>query len=375
MPSLAHALDRLTAPATLVVPLADGDVRCLACGHRCLIRPGRRGVCRVRFNQDGQLRMPWGYVAGLQSDPTEKKPFYHLLPGSDALTFGMLGCDFHCDYCQNWLSSQTLRDPASESSLGHVRMITPEALVETGLRAGVQVVASSYNEPLITTEWAVEIFRHARAAGLQCAFVSNGNATLEALEALRPYLTAYKVDLKTMQDRQYRRLGGVLNTVLDTIRSAHALGLWVEVVTLVVPGFNDSTDELMEAARFLAGVSPDIPWHVTAFHPDYRMTDPAPTSAASLVRAAEIGQEAGLRFVYAGNLPGRAGGYEHTCCPGCGRRLIERLGFSVLSYALTGAGACPACGLKIPGVWTAEPGTVHTVEPGGVGWRRPRVVR
>jgi len=375
MPTLADALDRLTAPGSLVERLPDGDVRCVACGHRCLIRPGRRGICRVRFNRDGELRVPWGYVAGLQADPTEKKPFYHLLPGSDTLTFGMLGCDFHCNYCQNWLSSQVLRDPASDASIGHVRTITPEAIVDYGLRLGAQVIASSYNEPLITTEWAVEIFRHAKAAGLRCAFVSNGNATPEALRALSPYLTAYKIDLKTMQDRQYRQLGGVLSHVLDTIRAAHALGLWVEVVTLVVPGFNDSTDELMDAARFLAGVSADIPWHVTAFHPDYRMTDPDPTSAETLIRAAEIGQEAGLKFVYAGNLPGRAGAYEHTVCPGCGKRLIERLGFAVLSYGLTDDGACPDCGQRIPGVWNPSAGNVRTTDAGGLSFRRPRVVR
>lgn len=375
MPSLADALDRLTAAGSLVEPLLDGDVRCVACGHRCLIRPGRRGICRVRFNRDGELRVPWGYVAGLQSDPTEKKPFNHLLPGSDTLTFGMLGCDFHCDYCQNWLSSQALRDLASSASVSAIRTITPEAIVDCGMRLGAQVIASSYNEPLITTEWAVEIFRHAKAAGLRCAFVSNGNATPEALRALSPYLTAYKVDLKTMRDRTYRQLGGVLVHVLDTIRAAHALGMWVEVVTLVVPGFNDSTDELMDAARFLAGVSADIPWHVTAFHPDYRMTDHDPTTVDTLVRAAEIGQEAGLKFVYAGNLPGRAGLYEHTLCPACGKRLIERLGFAVLSYCLTDDGACPACGQRIPGVWDSSARNVRTTETGGLLSRRPRVVR
>lgn len=375
MSTVDDALDRLTAPGSLVQTLPGGDVRCLACGHRCLIRPGRRGVCRVRFNQDGVLRVPWGYVAGLQCDPTEKKPFYHLLPGSETLTFGMLGCDFHCEFCQNWLSSQTLRDPESGAASRAIRRITPEAVVEQGVRLGAQVVASSYNEPLITTEWALAIFERAVAAGLRCAYVSNGNATPEVLEALRPYLTAFKVDLKTMQDRQYRRLGGVLANVLESIRTAHALGFWVEVVTLVVPGFNDSTDELMDAARFLSGISPDIPWHVTAFHPDYRMTDAPATPPETLIRAAEIGQEAGLKFVYAGNLPGRSGDYENTNCPGCGARLIERLGFAVLGYHLTDAGTCPSCGLPIPGVWESSAGRVRTTSPGSFFDRRPRVVR
>ena len=219
------------------------------------------------------------------------------------------------------------------------------------------------------------MFERAAAAGLRCAYVSNGNGTPEVLEALRPYLTAYKVDLKTMQDRHYRQLGGVLANVLDTIRGAREMGFWVEVVTLVVPGFNDSTDELMDAARFLAGVSPDIPWHVTAFHPDYHMTGEPPTPPATLIRAAEIGQEAGLKFVYAGNLPGRAGTYEHTHCPGCGTRLIERLGFAVLSYHLTDAGTCPSCGLSIPGVWAGRPEQVQTTSPSAAFDRRPRPVR
>jgi pyruvate formate lyase activating enzyme len=375
MPTMADALDQLTAPGSLVQALPGGDVRCLACGHRCLIRPGRRGICRVRFNQDGVLRVPWGYVAGLQCDPTEKKPFYHLLPGSETLTFGMLGCDFHCEFCQNWLSSQTLRDPHSDMAARAIRRITPEAMIGEGIRLGAQVVASSYNEPLITTEWALAVFERAAAAGLRCAYVSNGNATPEVLNALRPYLTAFKVDLKTMQDRQYRRLGGVLANVLESIRAAHALGFWVEVVTLVVPGFNDSTDELMDAARFLSGVSPDIPWHVTAFHPDYRMIDARPTPPETLIRAAEIGQEAGLKFVYAGNLPGRSGDYENTNCPACGTRLIERLGFAVLGYHLTDAGTCPACGLSIPGVWESSARRVRTTSPGAFFDRRPRVVR
>ncbi len=375
MATLEERLDGMTVEGELVETLADGAVRCLACGHRCLIRPGKRGICKVRFNADGRLRVPWGYVAALQCDPTEKKPFFHLLPGSDTLTFGMLGCDFHCGYCQNWVTSQALRDPAADVAGGYLRRITPAEMVANGLEMGAQVIASSYNEPLITTEWALAVFEQAVAAGLKCAYVSNGNATPEVLERLRPYLTAYKIDLKTMQDKHYRSLGGVLSNVLDTIKRTHALGLWVEVVTLVVPGFNDSNAELMDAARFLAGVSPDIPWHVTAFHQDYRMTDPEDTTASTLVRAAEIGQEAGLRYVYAGNLPGRAGSYENTFCPTCGRVLIERLGYVILDYHLTSAGACPQCGTPIPGVWPASADQVRLGEAGGLFMRRPRPVR
>lgn len=359
MTSIADVLDSMTAEGELYEALDDQALRCFACGHRCLIRPGRRGICQVRFNRDGKLQVPWGYVAALQSDPIEKKPLFHVYPGAEALTFGMLGCDFHCAYCQNHLTSQALRDPASDMAVSLVRRISPEAMVELAKRSGAEVIASSYNEPLITSEWAVSIFRKAAQAGLKCVYISNGNATPEVLAYLRPYLSAYKIDLKTMQDRHYRSLGGVLQHVLDTIQGAHDLGLWVEVVTLVVPGFNDTTDELMDAARFIASVSPEIPWHVTAFHPDYKMTDPPPTSVRTLLRAAEIGQEAGLNYVYAGNLPGRMGEYESTYCPNCRERVIERYSFVIKDYRLTAQGDCPKCGTHIPGLWSAHPERVR----------------
>jgi pyruvate formate lyase activating enzyme len=367
MATVADFLDKLTTKGELYEKLADNAVRCYACAHRCLIREGRRGICKVRFNQGGELRVPWGYVAGLQADPVEKKPFFHLLPGESALTFGMLGCDFHCDYCQNWLSSQVLRDPAADETAGYIRRISPEQMVLAAQRSGAKIIASSYNEPLITSEWAVAIFRLAQKAGLKCAFVSNGNATPQVLDYLRPYLNAYKIDLKTMQDKHYRQLGGVLKNVLDSIRRAHELGLWVEVVTLVVPGFNDSNEELMEAARFIASVSPDIPWHVTAFHPDYKMTDPPPTSVSTLVRAAEIGEEAGLKHVYAGNIPGRTKDYENTYCSHCKALLIQRTGYTLRTYALTAQGTCPKCGTRIAGLWTDRPDQVQLG-----GWGMPR---
>lgn len=344
---LAETLDRQTVVGTLW--RTEGErIRCVACGHRCLLGEGRRGICKVRFNQGGQLRVPFGYVAGLQSDPVEKKPFYHVYPGSDALTFGMMGCDFHCSYCQNWVTSQALRDAAS---LARTRTVTPEQMVATGRRLGARLVVSSYNEPLITAEWAVSVFQQAKAAGLACAFVSNGNATTEALDFLRPWIVAYKIDLKSFNEQRYRSLGGTLEHVTQGIRLVHERGLWLEVVTLLVPGFNDDEAELRELARFLASVSRDIPWHVTAFHKDYKMTDPPGTTSAQLMRAAELGAEAGLRFVYAGNAPGRVGPWENTYCPDCHALLIERFGYLVRSYRITGTGRCPDCGAAIPGIW------------------------
>jgi len=351
MKAIANALDELTIPADLVVKLPDGSLRCTACGHRCLVRTGRRGICQVRFNEGGQLHAPWGYVAGLNADPVEKKPFYHFLPGSIALTFGMLGCSYHCIYCQNWLTSQSLRDPACDESAYLVRRISPEQIVGAARSSAAEVIASSYNEPLITSEWAVAVFKQAKKAGMKCVYVSNGNATPEVLEYLRPHLSGMKIDLKSMQDRRYRQLGGVLNNVLDTIRRVKEMGLWLEVVTLVVPGFNDSTDELWDMARFLSAVSADIPWHVTAFHSDYKMQDTDDTPAATLLRAAEIGNEAGLHYVYAGNLPGRVDDYENTICPKCAATLVKRRGYFIAEDRLTDEGSCPECGMVVAGVW------------------------
>ncbi len=367
--TLEQLLDSLTTEGELYTKHDDGSVTCYACGHRCLIKPGRRGICKVRFNEDGVLKVPRGYVGALQSDPTEKKPFFHIYPGSDTLTFGMLGCDLHCSYCQNWVTSQALRDPASELAGAQPAQVSPQKLVALAKQQGAQLVGSSYNEPLITSEWAVEVFKAATQAGLKCVYISNGNATREVLEYIRPYVSGYKIDLKTMSDKNYRKLGAVLQNVLDGVTMVHDLGFWLEIVTLVIPGFNDSDAELMDAARFLASLSPDIPWHVTAFHKDYKMLDPDNTTARTLLRAAEIGEEAGLRYVYAGNLPGEVGEYEHTFCPNCRARLIERYGYIILDYRLTAQGACPDCGTQIPGLWTDRPDTVRLYGPG-----RPRPV-
>jgi len=369
MKTVADVLDELTVEnMDLAESLPDNAVRCFACAHRCLIREGRRGICQVRFNRGGKLHVPWGYVAGLQADPIEKKPFFHVLPGSDALTFGMLGCDFHCSYCQNWVSSQMLRDSEASESVSYLRKVSPEQVVNAAVRSKASVIASSYNEPLITSEWSVSIFKLAVQQGIKCVYVSNGNSTPQVMEYLRPYLSAYKVDLKTMNDKQYRQLGGVLNNVLDTIRRAYEMGLWVEVVTLIVPGLNDSTEELLEAGRFITSVSPDIPWHVTAFHPDYKMTDSDPTPVKTLQRAAEIGQEAGLHYIYAGNLPGSLQEYENTYCPKCQARLVERTGYVIHDYRITANGTCPKCNTKIPGIWTGDPSSVQLG-----GWGMPRM--
>jgi pyruvate formate lyase activating enzyme len=349
--SMKEMLHQFSAPAAeeLIVHEKDGDIRCFACGHRCLIKPGRDGVCRVRFNDNGTLRVPWGYVGVLACDPIEKKPFFHCLPGSDALTFGMLGCDYHCGYCQNWVTSQMLRDP---KAMAGAKQVTPAQLVEAATRHGAPVIASSYNEPLITSEWAVEVFKQARLAGLRCAYISNGNGTPQVLDFLRPHVDAYKVDLKTFNEKNYRQLGGVMEHVTQTIRDLKQRGFWVEIVTLVVPGFSDDTEDLKRMAAFLASIDPLMPWHMTAFHPDYKMTDGfRSTTADDLMRIVELGKAAGLRYMYPGNLPGQVGEWENTRCHHCNATVIRRWGFLVQENRVGEDGSCPQCGGKIPGIW------------------------
>src|SRR4051812_34133967 len=262
MATLAEVLEARTAAAApeLVEPISKDRIRCHACGHECPIPEGAAGVCKVRFVRDGRLHVPWGYVGGVQCDPIEKKPFFHVHPGALAYSFGMLGCDLHCSYCQNWVTSQALRDPGAVSP---PLKASPEKLVQQALRQGARVLVSTYNEPLITSEWAVAIFKEAKAAGLDTAFVSNGNGTPQVLEYLRPWIDYYKVDLKSFDDAHYRKLGGRLEPILRTVRQLHEMGIWLEIVTLIIPGFNDSSEELQRAAEFLTSVSPDIPWHVT----------------------------------------------------------------------------------------------------------------
>jgi pyruvate formate lyase activating enzyme len=351
VPGLRETLDQRVREGDLYQKLDRNRVRCYACGHCCPIPDGQPGVCKVRFNRAGTLYVPWGYVSGVQCDPIEKKPFFHAHPGALAYSFGMLGCDLHCAYCQNWVTSQALRDP---DAVAPPLQASPAEMVQDAVRQGAKVLVSTYNEPLITSEWAVAVFREARAAGLLTGFVSNGNGTPQVLDYLRPWVDLYKVDLKGFDDRHYHELGGRIGPILDTIRRLHAMGLWLEIVTLLIPGFNDSADELQQLAEFLAGISVDIPWHVTAFHKDYKMDGPRNTRPEDLLRAAEIGSKAGLRYIYAGNLPGQVGELENTRCHACGETLVARSGYLIRSYRLTAQGGCPACGERIPGRWPAQ---------------------
>ncbi len=248
---LVEELDRLTRPGDLVEKMDDSSVRCLACAHTHLIREEQRGVCKIRFNREGKLQVPWGYASSIQIDPIEKKPSYHFLAGSDALTFGMLGNNLHCDYCQNWLTSQALREKDIEWLSGIIRRISSDEIVEYGIQYGADVVVSSYNELLISSEWARDIFIKAGQAGLIQVYVSNGFATQDVLDYLKPVLQGLKVDLKTMQEYHYRDLGGRLQPVLDSIKYSYQLGLWVDILIF---SFLDLMI-LPESCRILPGLS------------------------------------------------------------------------------------------------------------------------
>ena len=353
MPTLHDILNQRVRPAdnSLYEHLGNNRVRCFSCGHCCPIPEGQAGVCKVRYNRGGTLYAPWGYTAGMQCDPIEKKPFFHAYPGALAYSIGMMGCDLHCAYCQNWVTSQALRDP---NAVSPPLEVSPELLVRDALDQGAKVLVSTYNEPLITSEWACAIFKEARAAGLLTGFVSNGNATPQVLEYLRPWLDLYKVDLKSFDDRHYHELGGRIGPILESIRRIYEMGLWLEIVTLLIRGFNDAPDELCRLTEFIAGISPDIPWHVTAFHADYKMDDQRDTTAEDLLLAAEIGRKAGLRYIYAGNLPGMVQGWEDTRCSHCGEILIHRYGYLIEDYRLSADGRCPRCAHPLPGRWAAQ---------------------
>lgn len=364
--TLEQLLSERTTEGKLYEKQADNRVQCYACAHRCRIPEGKKGVCKVRYNEGGILKVPHNYVGAIQVDPIEKKPFFHVLPGSRAFSYGMLGCDYHCRYCQNWITSQALHDPSSEEYGAHPQDLTARDIVQLALQYKCPTVTSTYNEPLITSEWSAEVFQEARKKNLLTSYVSNGNATREVLEFIRPWVDLYKVDLKGFNDKHYRStMGGTLKPVLESIERLKAMGFWLEIVTLVVPGLNDSEAELRGIARFIASVSLDIPWHVTAFHSDYKMMDTPNTQPDQLNKGYQIGKEAGLRYVYSGNRPGEVGTTENTYCPSCRELLIERYGFRVFKNRLKADGLCPKCKTPIPGVWKVpgrEPNAITPVE-------------
>jgi pyruvate formate lyase activating enzyme len=327
-------------------PFAPDSVRCVACAHRCALRPGRIGICGVRQNRGGSLyTLVYGQVVASKAEPVEKKPFYHFWPGSCAFSVATAGCNFHCAFCQNWAISQAHREGIVPES----RQVTPEQVVEEAVAAGVGSVAYTYVEPTVFIEFALDSMVLARASGLHNLFVTNGYETSEAIELVAPYLDAANVDLKSANDRFYRRVCGARwEPVRDSVIEMRRRGIWVELTTLVIPGLNDDRRELRAMAEWIAAaVGPETPWHLTRFQPAYRLADLRPTPAATLVRAAEIGREVGLRHVYVGNAPEAE--EAATSCAGCGERLISRADYAVTEWRLVD-GRCPRCHRALAGV-------------------------
>ena len=332
--------------AALAIPLAGGSVRCVACAHRCLIRPDRAGICRVRENRDGVLvSLVYGQAVAANSDPIEKKPLFHAYPGSVAFSIATRGCNFHCANCQNWAISQAPRDGLGVPTFE----LPPRDVVAGAVAAGARSIAYTYTEPTVFIEYAVDTARLARDAGLANVLVTNGYETPEALELLGPLVDAANVDLKAFDDRFYRKVVGArLAPVLETLVGMKARGIWIEVTTLLIPGLNDDPQRLLALARWIGSeLGPETPWHVSRFFPTYRLTDLDPTPASSVLRAVELGGEAGLKHVYSGNLPG---GSDDTHCAGCGTTLIRRHGFRATRTAELVKGVCARCGYRLAGI-------------------------
>ena len=338
----------MTHEAILWERLAPDDlrVRCNLCAHRCVIPPGRQGVCRVRANHDGTLfTQVYGSTIAQHVDPIEKKPLFHFHPGSKSFSIATPGCNFRCAFCQNWEISQMPREQGT--ILGQAA--TPAAIAAAALRTGCASVAYTYTEPTIFAEYALDTAREARKLGLKNVFVSNGYMTPELLHEMAGLIDGINVDLKAGRGDFYRRISGAaLEPVLRNLTLIQELGIWLEVTTLVIPGMNDSDDELRWVAQYLVKeLGPDVPWHISRFYPQYEMSDVPPTPISSLERAWHVGRESGLHYVYVGNVPGH--NTESTFCPGCGRVVIERTGYEVYRQDLKN-GACANCGTLIAGI-------------------------
>ena len=331
--------------AMLYQRLERGAVRCSLCSHRCTIQDGKTGVCRVRQNTGGTLySLVYGQLQAQHIDPIEKKPLFHYYPGTPSYSIATVGCNFRCSFCQNWQLSQSARE------FGQIkgRETTPEEIVSAASRSRCRTIAYTYSEPTIYFEYAYDIMRLAYDRKIDNVFVTNGFMTAETLETAHPYLGALNIDLKCFRDETYRKvMHGRLQPVLDSIRLAKNLGYWVEVTTLLVPGANDDPGEIRDIAKFVCSVGQEIPWHISAFHPNYRMTDRSRTPVSLIRNAVDIGKDAGLRYVYAGNVPGDP--TESTRCYACGHVVIERFGFSVTGSSLRGS-SCAKCGSPIDGV-------------------------
>lgn len=322
-----------------------GSVQCGLCNHRCVIKEGKRGVCGVRENREGILySLVYGRCISQSVDPIEKKPLYHFHPGSESFSVATAGCNFQCRHCQNYSISQMPRDQKKITGDD----VSPQKIVEAAKFYNCTSIAYTYTEPTIYYEYAYDIAVLAHEEKIKNVFVTNGYITPEALRNIQPYLDGANVDLKSFSDEFYQKICGArLQPVLDSLILYKELGIWLEVTTLIIPGYNDSDEELKKIAEFICSLGAETPWHISAYYPTYKLTDQPRTSVQSLRRAREIGLETGLRYVYEGNIPGEKG--ENTYCYSCGNLLIDRSGFSISQYQITDA-KCPECGAKMDGI-------------------------
>jgi pyruvate formate lyase activating enzyme len=321
-------------------------IGCFLCAHRCQVAAGRFGVCGVRENQKGKLfTHVYGEVIAAHIDPIEKKPLYHFFPGTTSFSIATVGCNFRCPFCQNWQISQVTK---KDKRFGDGRALSPEEIVRVARAQGCRSISYTYTEPTIFFEYAYDTAHLARNVGLANVFVTNGYMTDEALRTIHPFLDAANVDLKAFRDETYKKIFGArLQPVLDSIRLMRELGIWVEVTTLVVPDLNDGDQELGDIARFIASVSREIPWHISRYHPDYEYDEAPATPLGTLRKAGHLGKEAGLKYVYIGNVLGES---ENTECPQCGKPILRRSGFSVEENKVK-EGKCPFCGAPVAGVF------------------------
>jgi len=332
--------------AMLYRPLKEGRVQCTLCNHQCVIPPSKRGICGVRENREGKLyTLVFGRAISLNVDPVEKKPLFHLFPGSSSFSIATVGCNFRCLQCQNYEISQM---PQEEGQI-EGKVISPSQVVSLAKEYRCQSISYTYTEPTIYFEYAYETATLARKEGIKNIFVTNGYMSDEALRIIQPYLDAANVDLKSFQEKFYKEVCGArLKPILENLRAMMQMGIWVEITTLLIPTLNDSEKEFEEIAQFIVSLGRDVPWHLSAFYPTYKLLTFPRTPASLLHRAREIGLKAGLRYVYCGNIPGGEG--EDTFCPHCGRKVIERVGFRVLKNEII-KGECRHCHTKIGGVW------------------------
>jgi len=322
-------------------------VSCFLCEHRCLISPGKYGVCGVRKNHSGTLKTEvYGDIIAANVDPIEKKPLFHFLPGSLSFSVATIGCNFRCSFCQNWQISQAR---TNDGSSNQNRSFSPEEIVKAACDSGCRSIAYTYTEPTIFFEFAYDTAVLAQKQNISSVFVTNGYMTPEAIQKIRPYLGAANIDLKSFHNNFYKEICKArLEPVLNSIRLMYDLGIWIEVTTLVVPGQNDSEEELISIARFLADLDKGIPWHISRYHPDYEFDHSPATPVEVLKMAARIGRDAGLEYIYMGNVPGES---NTTYCPNCRETLIQRSALSMISNKIKD-GHCPFCGNPIAGVFS-----------------------